>query len=86
MEIDYDSLFYFVDNFRLGFEPWYKKQLLRENSKKRDRSGHLSLSEILTILLAYHQSGMSCFQIFLSGITTNQKVIISKACSLCSFC
>lgn len=25
MEIDYDSLFCFVDNFCLGFEPWYKK-------------------------------------------------------------
>jgi len=78
MEIDYDSLFYFVDNFCLGFEPWYKKQLLRESSKKRDRSGHLSLSEILTILLAYHQSGMSCFKYFYLTLQRTKRSLFPK--------
>jgi Transposase DDE domain len=64
MDIDYDILFCFVDDFCRGFEPWYLRQLLRDGSKKRNRSGHLSLSEILTIILAYHQSGMACFKFF----------------------
>lgn len=64
MKIDYDTLFCFVDDFCAGFEPWYKRQLLNDCSHKRNRPGHLKLSEIITILLAYHQSGMSCFKYF----------------------
>jgi hypothetical protein len=64
MEIDYDRLFCFVDDFCKGFEPWYKGQLLKDGLKKRNRSGHLSLSEVITILLAYPQSGMTCFKYF----------------------
>ena len=64
MEIDYDSLFYFVDNFCKGFEPWYKRQLISDGRMKRNRNCHLSLSEALTLLIAYHQSGMSCFKYF----------------------
>lgn len=64
MDIDYDTLFCFVDDFCLGFEPWYRRQLISDGSRKRNRSGHLKLSEIMTILLAYHQSGMACFKFF----------------------
>lgn len=60
MTIDYDTLFCFVDDFCKGFEPWYKKQLISDGTVKRNREHHLSLSETLTILIAYHQSGMSC--------------------------
>jgi hypothetical protein len=64
MDIDYDILFCFVDDFCMGFEPWYRRQLFSDGSKKRNCLGHLSLSEILTIILAYHQSGMACFKFF----------------------
>ena len=64
MFIDYDTLFVFVDDFCKSFEPWYKKQLIAEKQRKRTRSGQLSLSEVLTILLAYHESGMACFKFF----------------------
>jgi hypothetical protein len=64
MNIDYDTLFCFVDDFCMGFEPWYKRQLLSDGVMKRSRLGQLSLSEVLTILLAYHQSGMACFKFF----------------------
>jgi hypothetical protein len=37
MNIDYDSLFCFVDDFCKGFEPWYKKSLLTCGAKKRNR-------------------------------------------------
>ena len=64
MKIDYDKLFCFVDDFCQGFEPWYKKQLITDRKVKRNRSGHLNLSETLTLLIAYHQSGMACFKYF----------------------
>lgn len=65
MLIDYDRLFYFVDDFCKGFEPWYKKQLISAPLiRRRHREGHLKLSEVLTILIAYHQSGMVCFKYF----------------------
>jgi len=70
MTIDYDSLFYFVDNFCKGFEPWYKKQLLSDRLIKRRREGQLQLSEVLTILIAYHQSGMACFKYFYLNLCT----------------
>ena len=37
MNIDYDRLFCFVDDFYKGFEPWYKKTLLTVVTKKRNR-------------------------------------------------
>ncbi len=64
MKIDYDTLFCLVDDFSKGFEPWYKKQLISDGTTKRNRSCQLSLAEILTILIAYHQSGMTCFKYF----------------------
>ena len=64
MKIDYDTLFTFVDDFCRGFEPWYKKQLIGDGTAQRNRTGRLILSEILTILIAYHQSGMACFKYF----------------------
>lgn len=64
MEIDYANLFCLVDDFCQGFEPWYKKQLITDGKAKRNREGHLILAEVLTLLIAYHQSGMSCFKYF----------------------
>ena len=64
MKIDYDTLFTFVDDFCEGFETWYKKQLINDGRTQRTRACRLTLSEILTILIAYHQSGMACFKYF----------------------
>jgi hypothetical protein len=75
MLIDYDTLFCFVDDFCVGFESWYKDQLLKDGSIKRKRSGHLKLSEILTIVLAYPQSGMSCFKYFYHDISQNDRTL-----------
>src|SRR5690349_17301951 len=68
MNIDYDNLFCFVDDFCNGFEPWYRKQLISSGSIRRNRPCRLSLSEVITILIAYHQSGMACFKYFYLGL------------------
>jgi len=73
MKIDYDTLFCFVDDFCKGFEPWYKKQLISREIVRRNRRCRLCLSEILTILIAYHQSGMSCFKYFYLDLCRNHQ-------------
>lgn len=73
MKIDYVTLFCFVDDFCKGFEPWYKKQLISDGTLKRDRRGHLLLSEIMTILISYHQSGMACFKYFYLSLIHNSR-------------
>jgi hypothetical protein len=64
MEIDYDTLYCRINDFCNPFEPWYQKQLLSDGSIKRKRACQLNLSEMLTILIAYHASGMVCFKYF----------------------
>lgn len=71
MNIDFDTLFCFVDDFLKGFELWYRKQLISSASIKRNRPCRLSLSEIITILIAYHQSGMACFKYFYLELCRN---------------
>ena len=73
MNIDYDSLFCFVDDFCKGFELWYKKSLISSGTKKRNRDCKMSLSEIITILIAFHQSGMACFKYFYLELVKNSK-------------
>jgi IS5 family transposase len=50
------TLFCFVDDFCKAFIPVWEKQLLTSGSKKRRRKGELSMSEIMTIYIHFHQS------------------------------
>ena len=77
MNIDYDSLFCSVDDFCKIFEPWYKKSLLTSGRKKRNRECKMRLSEIITILIAFHQSGMVCFKYFYLELQRNCKGLFS---------
>ena len=70
MTLDYDTLFVFVDDFCQGFEPWYQEQLITSGKVKRRRGGQLKLSEVLTILLAYHRSGKTCLKYFYFDLYT----------------
>ena len=71
MKVDYDTLYCMINDFCKSFEPWYKKQLLADGEIRRNRPCRLSLSEILTILIAYHQSGMVCFKYFYLDLLEN---------------
>ena len=61
-EIDYIRIFCEVDDFCKGFEEWYVKQLISDRMVKRNRSAQMKLSEIITIMISYHSSGMACFK------------------------
>jgi len=56
-----EELFCSVDDFCQTFEPQWKQQLLGFKLKLRNRQRSLSLSEIMTILIAFHQS---CYRNF----------------------
>jgi hypothetical protein len=51
-----DALFCDVDDFCLVFEPEWQKKLLNYGGIKRCRAKSLCLSEIMTILIAFHQN------------------------------
>lgn len=57
-----EELFYRVDNFCQAFEPRWQQQLLTYKLQTRQRARQLCLSEIMTILIAFHQQGYRTFK------------------------
>ena len=53
------SLFCNIDDFCKQFEPIWHKQLLTNGEKKRKRLTQLSLSEMMTIVVLFHQSWLN---------------------------
>lgn len=54
------EIFYLSDEFSKEFEVTFKKYVLEESNdkKRRNKSNRLSDSEVMTILIAFHLSGM----------------------------
>ena len=77
MNIDYDSLFCFVDDFCKGFENCYKKMVITSGIRKRNSSYKMSLLETITILIALYQSGMLCFKYFYLELMRNHRNLFS---------
>ncbi len=50
------QLFCNVDDFYKDFEPGWNKEQIRNGAKRRRRRGRLSSSEIMTIMILFHQS------------------------------
>ncbi|WP_236263869.1 hypothetical protein [Dysgonomonas sp. Marseille-P4677] len=60
------DIFYLCDEFSSDFQVYYSKHALREdNSKKyRNKSKCLSDSEVMTILISFHLSGMRNLKVY----------------------
>jgi hypothetical protein len=58
------ELFCHVDDFCRTFEPVWHTQCLTSGSKQRNRARELALSEIMTILILFHQSHYRTFKAF----------------------
>ncbi len=58
------ELFCHVDDFCQAFEPYWHRQLLQSGLRKRRRKRSLSLSEIMTILIHFHQSHYRNFKAY----------------------
>ena len=59
-----EDLFCSVDDFCQIFEPYWERQLLGNELQQRKRSRSLCLSEIMTILIAFHQSRYRNFKAY----------------------
>src|SRR6476469_10771165 len=77
-----EDLFCSVDDFCQGFEGQWKQHLLGSGLQMRNRPRRLSLSEIMTILIAFHQSCYRNFKTYYqekvqllkaNGLSANQK-------------
>ena len=55
-----------VDDFCQAFMPFWNQQLLASGQKQRQRARSLSISEIMTILIAFHQSHYRDFKAYYS--------------------
>jgi hypothetical protein len=58
------ELFVSVDDFCQVFLPFWKRKLMQAGSKKRNRPGQLSTSEIMTIIIYFHQSHYRDFETY----------------------
>lgn len=58
------ELFVSVDDFCQVFLPFWERKLLQDGSKKRRRAGEMSVSEIMTILIYFHQSHYRDFKTY----------------------
>src|SRR5215212_8920592 len=58
------EVFCHVDDFCRTFEPKWRAQCLMSGSKRRNRARELALSEIMTILILFHQSHYRTFKAF----------------------
>jgi hypothetical protein len=59
-----EDLFCHIDDFCQQFDPWWKRRLLDGGAYRRVRRRSLSLSEIMTILVRFHQSSYRNFKHF----------------------
>lgn len=59
-----EDLFCSVDDFCQQFEPLWQQQLLSHGLARRNRSRSLCLSEIMTILIGFHQSAYRNFKAY----------------------
>lgn len=62
--MDWEKLFCDVDDFCLDAEPLLRQRLLTDGQRRRNRKGRLTASEIITILIAFHQGNFRTFKHF----------------------
>lgn len=60
--ISLERVFCEVDDFCQAFEPRWDEQLLQTGEVRRQRASRLSLSEVMTIIIAFHRSNYRTFK------------------------
>jgi hypothetical protein len=71
--MDWVALFCSVDDFCQQFEPAFHARLLHDGSCKRRRESRLALSEMLTIVIAFHLSHYRDFKAFYKYLLANHR-------------
>jgi hypothetical protein len=62
--MDILSVFCQIDDFCQTFEPKYNQFQLTEGQKKRNKPSQMAMSEVMTILVLFHQSGFRNLKTF----------------------
>jgi hypothetical protein len=83
--IDYIRISCQVDDFCKGFEGWYVKQLISDRMVKSNRSAQMKLSEIITIMISYHGSGMVRFKYYYFYLKSERKDLFQNIVHYDSF-
>lgn len=73
MFTDVTTLFCSVDDFCKSFLAQWSDRLLEESTNSRQRQCRLCLSEVMTILVLFHLSGMQCFKWFYHYLLTYRR-------------
>lgn len=71
--MDWDTLFCDVDDFCQEFEPPFRKQLIQSGGRHRNRKPRMSLSEMMTIVIAFHQSNYRTFKHYYLMLQQNHR-------------
>lgn len=58
------ALFYLIDEFCKEFEPGWRKQRVVSGLVQRNKSSRMSLSEVLTVIVHFHQSNHKTFKYY----------------------
>jgi len=58
------EIFCDVDDFMINFDEWFKTRALTQAPSKRGRKSTLSMSEVMTIIIWFHQSHYRDFKTF----------------------
>ncbi|MFT7421979.1 MAG: hypothetical protein ACI8UC_000035, partial [Psychromonas sp.] len=61
------SVFCHVDDFCDKFIPVFEQKLITDGTRKRRRNSRMSMSECMTIVIAFHQSNDRNFKNFYLG-------------------
>lgn len=62
--MDIVALFYDLDKFLVTFQPRFSRPLLEDGKAHRSRPGRMYLSEVMTILVLFHDSNYRTFKHF----------------------
>ena len=71
--MDFTALLVDVDDFWKQFRPAYKQRLLVDGQRRRQRQGQLSVSEIMTIIIAFQSSNYRTFKHFYLFMITHYR-------------
>ena len=70
--MDLTQLFCDVDDFCQTFLPSWRQNLIGDGTKKRNREHAMNISEMITLLVAYHDKGYQTFKWFYQQHVKNQ--------------
>ncbi|PCS23174.1 hypothetical protein BTN49_1170 [Candidatus Enterovibrio escicola] len=70
-----DTVFGDIDNFCQTFPPAWEKYLISVGVKQRKKPSRLSVSEVMTIVITFHQSGYRDFKTYYIHFTLTSLTI-----------